>query len=70
MLPPPFLSGRVSVATAEALLADHGSGAATAALARAMAARANDNAVMYCRWREVERLCALRTERAADEGLH
>jgi hypothetical protein len=55
----PFLSGRSTVEQAETLLRDHGEDAPLAALARAMAARASDNAVMYCRWREVERLCAL-----------
>jgi hypothetical protein len=42
-------------------LREHGGAAATAALARAMAARAQDNAVHYCQWRDVERLCALPT---------
>jgi hypothetical protein len=70
MLAAPFLSGRATVASAETLLRDHGDGAATAALARAMAARANDNAVMYCRWRDVERLCALPLDRAEDQPLH
>jgi hypothetical protein len=59
MPPMPFLSGRSAVERAETLLRDHGEDAASAALARAMAARARDNAIMYCRWREVERLCAL-----------
>lgn len=57
----PILSGRASVERAESLLREHGGAAATAALARAMAARAQDNAVHYCQWRDVERLCALPT---------
>jgi hypothetical protein len=70
MLSAPFLSGRALVARAETLQRDHGRGAATAARAHAMAARANDNAVMYCRWRDVERLCALPLDRKMDERLH
>ncbi len=70
MLSSPFLSGRSTVTSAETLLRDHGGGAAMAARAQAMAARANDNAVMYCRWRDVERLCVLPLDRQADERLH
>ena len=70
MQPAPFLSGRSSVERAETLLRDHGRGAATAAKAQAMAARANDNAVMYCHWRDVERLCALSSDPKDGERLH
>jgi hypothetical protein len=70
MQPVPFLSGRSTVERAETLLRDHGRGAVTAAKARAMAARANDNAVHYCDWRDVERLCALPTEPSDGERVH
>jgi hypothetical protein len=66
----PFLSGRSTVERAEMLRLEHGEDAATAALARALAARASDNAVMYCRWREVERLCALPEAAAQGAALH
>ncbi len=55
----PILSGRFAVEHAERLQARYGDAAATAAVQKAGAARGQDNAVMYCRWREVERLCRL-----------
>lgn len=70
MSPTPFLSGRATFERAEALLLEHGDDAATAALGRALAAQACDNAVMYCRWREVERLCALPKQMARGQSLN
>lgn len=67
---PIFLSGRDVVRQAERLRRSHGREAAGAALAEAQAARARDNAVHYCRWRDVERLCALPEQRLGDEALH
>jgi hypothetical protein len=65
-----FLSGRSSVERAEALMRDFGDDAALAALTRALDARARDNAADYCRWREVERLCALPAAANENSRLH
>lgn len=70
MPPVLFLSGRSIVDRAEILQRDHGSGAATAARVRALAARANDNAVMFCQWRDVERLCGLPVACPPEAKLH
>ena len=54
-----FLSGRFAIEQADALNAEHGADALHAAVLRSGHYRAQDNAVMYCRWREVERLMRL-----------
>lgn len=55
-LMPPFVSGRKIVDAAQALAVEFGSDAAMAASLRAARSRAQDNAVTFCHWREVERL--------------
>lgn len=55
----PFLSGRFAVEQAEAMVREHGDDAGLAAAMRVQMYRGRDNAVMFCRWREVERLVAL-----------
>ena len=55
----PFLSGRFAIEQAEALGREFGADAALAAAARAHHYRSLDNAILYARWREVERLVQL-----------
>jgi len=52
----PLLGGRAVVDAAAELARCHGADAAMAASLRAAQSRARDNAVHFCRWREVERL--------------
>ncbi len=62
----PFLSGARVVVEAEALAREFGQEAALAAALRAAQSRARENAVQFCRWREVERLVGWMA--APDEG--
>lgn len=54
--PYPFMSGRRLVEAAQELAAEFGEDAPLAATMRARESRARDNALSFCRWREVERL--------------
>ncbi len=64
-----FLGGRFVVEQCEALQREHGVDAAMAAALRVAHSRAQDNAVMFSRWREVERLLAL-SDTAPTSALH
>ncbi len=55
----PFVADRESVADANALIASFGDDAGFEAAARADASRERGNVVMFCRWRQIERLIVL-----------
>lgn len=55
-LPAPFLSDRVAVDEAHALIARHGDEAGYAAAARAEQYRVLGNHIHFARWRQIERL--------------
>lgn len=52
----PFVVDRASVADAQALLAQFGDDAAFEAAARADKSRDRGNVILYCRWRQIERM--------------
>lgn len=52
----PYVADRQTVAEADALIAAFGPDAGDEAAARADASRERGNVVMFCRWRQVERL--------------
>jgi hypothetical protein len=51
-----FISGRNSVADAQDLIREFGSGAQLQAAARAEKSREAENILRFCHWRQVERL--------------
>ncbi len=55
----PYVADRQSVADADALIAAFGDDAGYEAAARADASRERGNVVMFCRWRQIERLIVL-----------
>ncbi len=54
----PFLAGSAALSDAAQLQREFGDDAGQAAQLRAAHARARDNALRYCHWREVERMLA------------
>lgn len=52
----PFVADRASIADAEALLSQFGDDAAFEAAARADKSRDRGNVILYCRWRQIERM--------------
>lgn len=64
----PFVSGRKIVDAAQALAIEFGTDAGMAASLRAARSRAQDNAVTFCHWREVERLVDWMAQ--TDGGAH
>jgi len=66
----PFVADRQSVAEANALIASHGDDAGFEAAARADASRDRGNVVMFCRWRQIERLIVLLGEMEARGTIH
>ena len=65
-----FIDGRRIFALTLALEAEHGEDAAMAAVARAARSRSCDNAVMFTRWREAERLMCLPLTPEEGQRLH
>jgi hypothetical protein len=65
-----FLADRSSVQAAEELIAIFGDHADTEAAARADKSRNLGNHVHFCRWRQIERLIVLMTERRAHGTVH
>jgi hypothetical protein len=57
----PLYVERRDVAEAEALLAQFGNAAGLEAAERASASRNTGNHIMYCRWRQIERLVIMLT---------
>ncbi len=55
----PFVADRQSVTEAHALIARFGDDAGFEAAARADASRERGNVIMFCRWRQIERLIVL-----------
>lgn len=52
----PFVADRASIADAQALLSQFGDDAAFEAAARADKSRDRGNVILYCRWRQIERM--------------
>jgi hypothetical protein len=54
----PFVADRSSIADAQTLMAQFGDDAAFEAAARADLSRGRGNVILYCRWRQIERVIA------------
>jgi hypothetical protein len=54
----PFVADRASVTDAQALMTQFGDDAAFEAGARADRSRDRGNVILYCRWRQIERMIA------------
>jgi hypothetical protein len=54
----PFVADRASIADAQALMKQFGDDAAFEAGARADSSRDRGNVILYCRWRQIERMIA------------
>jgi hypothetical protein len=52
----PFVADRASISDAQALLAQFGDDAAFEAAERADKSRDRGNVILYCRWRQIERM--------------
>jgi hypothetical protein len=62
----PFISGRMALADAAALLEQYGIHAAAEAAARAAGSREAGNVARFCHWRQIERvIAALSSEEVA-----
>jgi hypothetical protein len=66
----PYVADRQSVAEADALIAAFGDDAGYEAAARADASRERGNVVMFCRWRQIERLIVVLSVGEASGTLH
>jgi hypothetical protein len=66
----PYVADRQSVAEADALIAAFGDDAGYEAAARADASRERGNVVMFCRWRQIERLIVLMAVPQATGTVH
>jgi hypothetical protein len=66
----PYVADRQSVAEADALIAAFGDDAGFEAAARADASRERGNVVMFCRWRQIERLIVLMSVPVATGTVH
>lgn len=70
MPPMPYLDDRSTLADAEGLMREHGSGAAAQAAKRAHRSRGLGNHIHFCRWRQVARLIDLLSEQRAPGTIH
>jgi hypothetical protein len=52
----PFVADRASITDAQSLLTQFGDDAAFEAAARADKSRDRGNVILYCRWRQIERM--------------
>lgn len=66
----PYVADRQSVVEADALIAAFGDDAGFEAAARADASRERGNVVMFCRWRQIERLIILLSVPEATGTVH
>jgi hypothetical protein len=66
----PYVADRQSVAEADALIAAFGDDAGYEAAARADASRERGNVVMFCRWRQIERLIVVMSIPEATGTIH
>jgi len=66
----PFVADRQSVIEADALIADYGNQAADEAANRAADSRERGNVLMFCRWRQIERLIAMLSDPDARDTVH
>ena len=66
----PFISGRMALADAAALLEQFGAHAASEAALRAATNRDAGNVARFCHWRQIERVIATLSSRQAAGTIH
>ena len=67
---PPYISGRVTLADAAALLEQFGSRAAAEAASRADGSRDAGNVARFCHWRQIERVIVTLSSREVGGTVH
>lgn len=66
----PFVADRASVADAQLLIRDYGDDAAFEAAERADRSRDCGNIILYCRWRQIERMIVALAHPAPAGTIH
>lgn len=65
-----FIAGRAALADAALLMDNYGDNAGFEAAARAERSRDRGNVVLFCHWRQIERVIASLSDREATGTIH
>ena len=66
----PFIAGRAALADASLLMDTYGDNAGFEAAARAERSRDRGNVVLFCHWRQIERVIASLSDREPSGTIH